>query len=593
VTIRDVLRALDFSVRDAPVQPELWRRYEQVGAQTRVRVLIRPAPGTQSVIVASLLANVLTDESDLFVVGDQITADVTLAELVGAVLTQSSWRSVILKMVTLPALTAPERAKVFAPILEAIHENRPIPTAVNHNDVEMVWLVARIAVLFGAKADVQFLSVTKQVVAWLDTIPQSKIMIPPTAEGTRPRWERNSIGYVSYDRAVTASVAVSRRTIKVDVAERSFAVDCSDVLWAVVDTGIDASHPAFRTMGPSNATRMQGDRATARDQTRVVRTYDIPRGLAALRTKGVSRFRALADDSEWELFGEAANIASLDEFTGNDHGTHIAGVIGGDLAPWTVVERAESIGYDEIDPNTLRLRGIAPNIALIDVRVFDANGEASELIVITALAFVRWLHRRKQVNGRSIDGVNLSLSVPFAVDSTACGWTPVCTEANRLVREGVVVCAAAGNGGYEGTGDHSLGTGFRSMSITDPGNASEVITVGATHRRDPHRWGPVSRSARGPTADGRHKPDLLAPGHDIVAPVPERDGVDRRPQSGTSQATAHVSGVAALLIARYPELRGQPARVKQILCATATDLGRLPDFQGAGVIDAFRALQHP
>ena len=60
---------------------------------------------------------------------------------------------------------------------------------------------------------------------------------------------------------------------------------------------------------------------------------------------------------------------------------------------------------------------------------------------------------------------------------------------------------------------------------------------------------------------------------------------------GTSMAAPHVSGVAALLLARHPELMGHPDRVKDILRRSATDLGREPSFQGCGLVDALRALQ--
>jgi hypothetical protein len=60
---------------------------------------------------------------------------------------------------------------------------------------------------------------------------------------------------------------------------------------------------------------------------------------------------------------------------------------------------------------------------------------------------------------------------------------------------------------------------------------------------------------------------------------------------GTSQAAAHVSGAAAMLIARYRELLGRPERVKQTLCTTATDLSRERDFQGHGLVDVLRAMQ--
>ena len=81
---------------------------------------------------------------------------------------------------------------------------------------------------------------------------------------------------------------------------------------------------------------------------------------------------------------------------------------------------------------------------------------------------------------------------------------------------------------------------------------------------------------------------MVAPGERIYAPLPgERwDYLD-----GTSMAAPHVSGAAAMLMARYPELIGRPSRIKRILCETATDLGRERNFQGHGLVDVLRALQ--
>ncbi len=56
-------------------------------------------------------------------------------------------------------------------------------------------------------------------------------------------------------------------------------------------------------------------------------------------------------------------------------------------------------------------------------------------------------------------------------------------------------------------------------------------------------------------------------------------------------AAPHVSGAAAMLLARYEELIGQPRQVKQILCESATDLGRERSFQGHGMLDVLRAFQ--
>ena len=79
----------------------------------------------------------------------------------------------------------------------------------------------------------------------------------------------------------------------------------------------------------------------------------------------------------------------------------------------------------------------------------------------------------------------------------------------------------------------------------------------------------------------------------ITGPIPLVHDTEAEYKSydGTSQAAPHVSGAAALLLARYPELRGQPERVKQLLCESSTDLGREAYFQGHGLVDVLRALQ--
>jgi subtilisin family serine protease len=165
-----------------------------------------------------------------------------------------------------------------------------------------------------------------------------------------------------------------------------------------------------------------------------------------------------------------------------------------------------------------------------------------------------------------------------------------------LIGSGVVVVAAAGNAGYlkyktvtgPAEAHEETTEGYHTVSITDPGNAQRVITVGSTHREKPHDYGVSYFSSRGPTGDGRLKPDLVAPGEKINSTFP---GEESRTLDGTSMAAPHVSGAAAMLMARHSELIGQPERISRALCDTATNLGREPYFQGAGLLDVLRALQ--
>lgn len=190
-----------------------------------------------------------------------------------------------------------------------------------------------------------------------------------------------------------------------------------------------------------------------------------------------------------------------------------------------------------------------------------------------------------------IHGVNLSIGLEHDMDNYACGRTPVCLACEATVNSGVCVVAAAGNWGAQsylvsgGTGTYR---GYASTSIADPGNAAAVITVGATHRERPHEYGVSFFSSRGPTGDGRAKPDVVAPGEKIDGPLPNL-GLGRL--DGTSMAAPHVSGIAAMLMARHPEMIGDPVAVKQCIVGSATDLGRERSFQGAGLVDALRALQ--
>jgi hypothetical protein len=410
---------------------------------------------------------------------------------------------------------------------------------------------------------------------------------------------------VSRNRPAEATVERSRRAVKADAAIRVFDAACATLTWVVIDSGIDATHPAFRLPPPKPTDPPPPPGAI---RSRVKETFDFNYVQHLLSTapdaddelppwlqkrlkaepklkKQLKAFRAGLDSGgelDWGQvipFVQIPHAADRYDPPVHEHGTHVAGIIAAD---W-IEPAADGTGV----PPPGGLHGICPDIRLYDLRVLDRDGAGDEFNIISALQFVRYLNGRQDV--MAAHGVNLSLSLRHDVANYACGRTPVCQECERLVAAGVVVVAAAGNRGFEKylTASGPLES-YHSISITDPGNADAVITVGATHRTQPHAYGVSYFSSRGPTGDGRSKPDLVAPGEKIEAPVP--GGAYKR-MDGTSMAAPHVSGVAALLLARHRELIGQPARVKEVLCRTATDLGRERFFQGHGMVDALRALQ--
>jgi serine protease AprX len=406
------------------------------------------------------------------------------------------------------------------------------------------------------------------------------------AEAEEWDWPGEQVWAIGLNRQSLAAIYKSVPATKSDAALRVFDISCRDLGWAVVDSGIDAQHRAFLPDPKSDSTY----------PSRVVRSYDFTRlrqilSLDSHPTTGPSARGAEADLEEVDRRAkelrerlrsgrslEWAQVEPLIDISygspngayttpENDHGTHVAGIIGA----------SEPGNYS----------GVCPDISLYDLRVLDGAGRGEEFSVIAALQFIRYLNAR--ADQPVIHGVNLSLSLLHDVENFACGRSPICEECERLVASGVVVVVAAGNRGYE----RVLTAGgeieaYRSISITDPGNAESVITVGATHRFQPHTYGVSYFSSRGPTGDGRIKPDLLGPGERVYSSVP---GDQYAAKDGTSMAAPHVSGVAALLMARHREFLGHPARVKKILVGTATDLGRERYFQGSGMVDALRALQ--
>jgi subtilisin family serine protease len=518
----------------------------------------------------------------------------------------------------------------------------------------------------------------------------AKLLLGLTNKMIADTTDKPLVWQVSLNRRALPALSKSVPAVKADAAKTLFSVDCSNIGWAILDSGIDGNHLAFMKDGKSRVRRSFEFRNFRRvvslsNTKRVIREqnlmlllkqdgllltkpiWGLPRDISrAEKAAGVAtenKKKAESAEAEakqaWEAIlkpghpteevlrlatagtaeatdREKAALALVDELKAKvlppeqqqlveaevirkaddalnrlaqdarnkgpvhwelveelveiepgtkpqtNHGTHVAGILG--ACKDEIVKLAES--RNEKPPGNIA-DGMCPDISLYDLRVLARDISETEFAIIAALQFIRYLNDRD--NLLTIHGANLSLSIPHDVRNFACGRTPICDECERLVSSGVVVVAAAGNHGYKSfqTEEGSFDS-YAAFSITDPGNAENVLTVGATHRFWPHTYGVSFFSSRGPTGDGRLKPDLVAPGERIRSTFPDNNWGDL---DGTSMAAPHVSGAAAMLLARYSELIGQPMRVKRILCESATDLGRERSFQGRGMLDVLRSFQ--
>jgi serine protease AprX len=401
----------------------------------------------------------------------------------------------------------------------------------------------------------------------LDNEPDQSL--PPGA--TSKRTAHRSIHRIWPDFPVRRLTTKSISTVKADAARVAFSALGEGIVWAVVDSGISETHPHFAKHGN------------------------------------------LALDPPFEhcdLTGSAGG--PLSDALG--HGTHVAGIIAGEMSSADEVERCRAltryrdengeVTHDVIKPGPIS--GMAPCCKLLSLKVLDEKGEGETSSLIAALEIIQRLNdygRRLRVHG-----VNMSVGYAFEPEWFACGRSPLCVEVDRLVRTGVVVVVAAGNTGYGWAQTAFQGEMPSGMSLTinDPGNAAHAITVGSTHRESPHVYGVSYFSSKGPTGDGRLKPDLVAPGEKILScaagvkhdevveqlggAVPETAALYAE-DSGTSMAAPHVAGVIAAFLSIRREFIGRPEDVKDIFLAAATDLKRERSFQGHGLVDLMRAIQ--
>ncbi|WP_010480187.1 S8 family serine peptidase [Thermococcus zilligii] len=241
----------------------------------------------------------------------------------------------------------------------------------------------------------------------------------------------------------------------------------------------------------------------------------------------------------------------------NGHGTHVASIAAG-------TGKASNGKY----------KGMAPGAKLVGIKVLGRDGSGS---ISNIIAGVDWAVQNKDKYGIRV--INLSLGSSQSSDGT----DSLSQAVNNAWNAGIVVCVAAGNSGpYKYT-------------IGSPAAASKVITVGAVDKYDVI----TDFSSRGPTADNRLKPEVVAPGNWIIAARASGTSMGQPIDTyytaapGTSMATPHVAGIAALLLQAHPTWT--PDKVKRALIETADIVkpDEIADIAyGAGRVNAYKATYY-
>lgn len=230
----------------------------------------------------------------------------------------------------------------------------------------------------------------------------------------------------------------------------------------------------------------------------------------------------------------------------NGHGTHIAGIAAG----------------SGILSNGL-YRGIAPECSILALKVLDYHGGGNMEHVLPA---IEWLLTHQYDFPVHVVNISVGTSLPKYNREDSL----LIQLVNQLWKQGMVVVAAAGNDGPS------------SYSIGAPGISRKIITVGASDDYQTTSSGGrliSNYSSRGPTAYCVKKPDIVAPGSNIISCG--RNGYTKK--SGTSMSTPMVSGAAALLLSKKPYL--SPKEVKMCFKNCARNLGMPHRYQGWGLLD--------
>ncbi|HYU58959.1 MAG TPA: S8 family serine peptidase, partial [Actinomycetota bacterium] len=287
----------------------------------------------------------------------------------------------------------------------------------------------------------------------------------------------------------------------------SFSTAGNGVKIGIIDDGIDQKHPFFDPAGYSYPP-------------------GFPKGNTSYTTPKVIVARAFAPPTTtWKY----ARVPFDPVYS--DHGTHVAGIAAGDYTPGAVLSRGP-------------LAGVAPKAYLGNYKM-NSTPFGDEMIENSA-------ELAAAIEAAVRDGMDV-INISYGEIESGSAHNIVDRAVDAAAAAGVVPVVAAGNDFEE----------FGRGSISSPGTAARAISVAAVSKSDVI----ASFSSSGPTplAD-RLKPDVAAPGVSILSSVPSREGTWVQ-FSGTSMATPHVAGGAALLRQRHPEW--SVAQVKSALVLTA------------------------
>lgn len=319
-----------------------------------------------------------------------------------------------------------------------------------------------------------------------------------------------NVSYICHDAQVKALMDVSRQAVKADIVNRS-GYNGKGIGVAVIDTGVF----------PHND--------LTRDKNRIV------------------AFRDFVNDSS-------------EPYDDEGHGTHVAGIIGGN-------------GQSSNGKYT----GIAPEANIIGIKVLNKSGSGN---LSDVAAGIQWAVDNKSKH--NIRVINLSLGASL---SHFYSTDPLIRAVDAAWDSGIIVVTAAGN------------SGPNPRTINSPGGSRKAITVGASDCKgtvDISDDQIAEFSSRGPTRHQISKPDLVAPGVRINSlatnnkyfPGPGsliEKATAYKASSGTSMATPIVAGAVALLLQKNPSLT--PNQAKDMLLRTAVSLRFNPFAQGRGILD--------